>query len=260
MAVEFRFEDGAAYERAMGAWSRLAGAPFLDWLALPPRLRWIDIGCGNGAFTELIVERCAPAAVHGVDPSAAQLTFARMRPGARMAEFSEGDAQALSFPDRSFDVAVMALVIFFVPDPTRAIAEMARVTRPGGTIATYAWDMLGGGFPLEPFRQEMHSLGIAAPFPPSAEASRVEALQVLWKNTGLEAIETREIGVERTFASFDEFWSASLGSSIGAAIAKMKPEEVERLKSGLRMRMPADEAGRITYGARANAVKGRMPR
>ena len=72
-----RFDDGAAYERYMGVWSRYAGAEFLDWLAPKPGLRWIDVGCGNGAFTEMIVERCAPSAIQGIDPSEAQLAYAR---------------------------------------------------------------------------------------------------------------------------------------------------------------------------------------
>src|ERR1700688_445584 len=112
---QIRFEDGAAYERMMGVWSRLAGDIFLDWLAPSPGLRWIDVGCGNGAFTELLCSRCAPAKIHGIDPSEAQLAFARTRPGARAAQFHKGDAMALPFTDRSFDAAAMALVIFFVP-------------------------------------------------------------------------------------------------------------------------------------------------
>src|SRR5216684_2398081 len=104
---QIRFDDGAAYERMMGKWSRLAGEIFLDWLAPPAGLRWIDVGCGNGAFTELVVERCAPAEVHGIDPSEGQLAFARARGAARVAEFRQGDAIALPFPDNSFDLAVM---------------------------------------------------------------------------------------------------------------------------------------------------------
>ena len=79
---QIRFNDGAAYERMMGTWSRIAGAIFIDWLAPPSGLRWIDVGCGNGAFSELLVERCAPAEVQGIDPSEAQLAFARTRPAA----------------------------------------------------------------------------------------------------------------------------------------------------------------------------------
>ncbi|NKB17773.1 MAG: methyltransferase domain-containing protein, partial [Pseudanabaena sp. CRU_2_10] len=105
-----RFDDGAAYEQMMGIWSRYAGGIFLDWVAPPPGLRWIDVGCGNGAFTELIAERCAPVEIQGIDPSEGQLSFARTRPGARIAEFRLGDAMALPFPDDRFDAAVMALV------------------------------------------------------------------------------------------------------------------------------------------------------
>ena len=146
---QIRFEDGAAYERMMGTWSRLAGTIFLDWLAPRSGQRWIDVGCGSGAFTELLVERCAPAEVQGIDPSEAQLAFARARPAARVAEFRPGDAMALPFSEDRFDAAVMALVIFFVPDPAKGVAEMVRVVRSGGTVATYAWDMVGGGFPQE---------------------------------------------------------------------------------------------------------------
>ena len=84
---QIRFDDGAAYERMMGTWSRLAGDIFLDWLAPRPGLRWIDIGCGSGAFTELLVGCSAPAEVQGIDPSEAQLAFARARPAARLAQF-----------------------------------------------------------------------------------------------------------------------------------------------------------------------------
>src|SRR4029079_10295158 len=89
-------------------------------------LRWSDVGCGNGAFTELIVARSAPAEVQGIDPSDGQLAYARTRSGTAMAKFRKGDAMALPFADRSFDVAVMALVIFFVPEPARGVAEMVR--------------------------------------------------------------------------------------------------------------------------------------
>jgi SAM-dependent methyltransferase len=129
---QIRFNDGAAYERMMGTWSRPVGNTFLDWLAPAAGLRWIDIGCGSGAFTELVIERCAPAEVQGIDPSEAQLAFARTRPGARMAQFRRGDAMALPFPENSFDAAIMALVIFFVPDPAKGVAEMVRVVAPGG--------------------------------------------------------------------------------------------------------------------------------
>jgi ubiquinone/menaquinone biosynthesis C-methylase UbiE len=257
--TQIRFDDGAAYERMMGTWSRLAGAIFLDWLAPRSGLRWIDVGCGNGAFTELLVERCAPAEVQGIDPSEGQLAFARTRHTARVAEFRQGDAMALPFSARSFDAAVMALVIFFVPDPAKSVSEMVRVVRPGGLIAAYAWDLPGGGFPLEPIHTEMRAMGVAPLRPPSADISRMEALRDLWTSVGLDAVDTTEILVQRTFADFDDFWSTSmLGSSARSAVAAMPPGEAELLKTRVRARLPADAAGRIVCGARANAVMGRV--
>jgi ubiquinone/menaquinone biosynthesis C-methylase UbiE len=258
---EIRYDDGAAYERMMGTWSRLAGEAFLDWLAPRSGLRWTDIGCGNGAFTELLVERCAPAEVQGIDPSEAQLAFARTRPAARVAEFRQGNAMALPFPADRFDAAAMALVIFFVPEPATGVAEMARVVCPGGTVAAYAWDMLGGGFPQETIHAEMRAMGLAPLRPPSSEASRMEALRGLWTGAGLDAVETREITVQRTFADFDDFWTINLlGSTVRPTVAAMASTDVEMLKTRVRARLPTDTAGRITCDARANAIKGRLSR
>jgi len=146
---QIRFDDGAAYERYMGKWSQVAGVAFLQWLAPKPGLRWLDVGCGNGAFTEMIVAQCAPVSVDGIDPSEHQLAYACTRSAARVAKFRQGNAMALPLADNSIDVAVMPLVIFFVTDPSKGVAEMARVVCPGGIVAAYAWDMVGGGFPYE---------------------------------------------------------------------------------------------------------------
>jgi len=254
---QIRFNDGAAYERYMGKWSQLVAESFLDWLAPKSGLRWLDVGCGNGAFTEVIVERCAPASVHGIDPSEAQLAFARTRPALRAAEFREGDAMAQPFPDDTFDAAVMPLVIFFVPDPAKGVSEMARVVRPGGIVAAYAWDMAGGGFPYAVLHSELREMGVAVSSPPSPGASGMDAMRDLWIAAGVEAIETRVIDVRRTFTDFDEYWATVLGGpSVGAQLASMPPEDIERLKQRLRLRLPADSAGRISYGARANAITG----
>src|SRR6185295_415669 len=236
-----------------------AGETFLDWLAPKSGLRWLDVGCGNGAFTEMLVERCEPISVQGIDPSEGQLAYARTRPAARVAQFRQGDAMALPFPDDTFDAAVMPLVIFFVPDPATGVAEMARVVYPGGLVAAYAWDMPGGGFPYAALRDEMCGMGLEGPMPPSPDASRIEAMRDLWMGAGLEAVETRELAVQRTFADFDDYWKTILGGpSVGPILKAMVPDEMALLKARMRERLSADAAGRITYSARANAVKGRV--
>jgi hypothetical protein len=116
----------------------------------------------------------------------------------------------------------MALVIFFVPDPARGVAEMVRVVGPGGMLTAYAWDMLGGGFPFDPIQVEMRAVGVTPPLPPSAGVSRIGALHGLWTNAGIQAVETREITVQRTFADFDEFWNSStITGSIRPTLAAM---------------------------------------
>lgn len=259
MTSQIRFADGAGYEPYMGTWSRLVGDTFLDWLAPERGLRWLDVGCGNGAFTEMIVERSAPASVDGVDPAEGQLAFARTRPAARLARFHPGDAMALPFPDDAFDVAVMPLVIFFVPDPAIGVAEMVRVVRPGGIVAAYGWDMPGGGFPYQSLQDEMRALGVPVSQPPSRDASRIDVMESLWAGADLRDVETREIGVQRTYESFDDYWTIVLrGPSVAPKLAAMTPDELALLTTRMRARLSADADGRITCRARANAVKGRV--
>jgi SAM-dependent methyltransferase len=245
----------------MGKWSQLAGETFLDWLNPESGLRWLDVGCGNGAFTEMLVERCAPVLVQAIDPSEEQLAFARARPALRDVHFRRGDAMSQPFPDNTFDAAVMPLVIFFIPDPAKGVAEMARVVCPGGIVSAYAWDMVGGGFPYETLHVEMRGMGISVPVPPSPGASRIDAMWDLWTGTGLNDVETREITVQRTFADFDDYWTTILtGPSVGPKLAAMASEDIALLKARMRARLSADGNGCITYSGRANAVKGRVPK
>ena len=217
------FNDGDVYERTMGVWSQLAGEQFLD-------------------------------------PSEAQLAFARDRAAARGANFLQEDALALPFPNDRFDAAVMALVIFFLPDPAKGVAEMARVVRPSGTVAAYAWDMLGGGFPWEPIHAAMREMGITPLLPPAVNASRLDALRDLWGTAGIEATELRTLTVQRTFVSFGEFWATTtLAASLQPTLAPMAPDAIERLKAQVRSRLPTNAAGHVIYPARANAIMGRVP-
>ena len=255
------FTDGKAYERLMGRWSRVAGDKFIDWLSAPKGLRWIDVGCGNGAFTEVLIARCAPVAVTGIDPSEGQLAYARTRPGTKLAQFRVADAQQLPFADKCFDAASMALVITFVADPLKAAREMARVVRPGGLVATYMWDFPGGGFPLTPISKALKSLDLASAPLSNIDASRQENMRAFWQQAGLQAIDTHVIRVPIVYADFDDFWdsnSAPVGTA-GKAVNDLTPKQREQLKARLREQLPIGADGRIVYEAFANAVKGRTP-
>jgi SAM-dependent methyltransferase len=259
-AHPIRFDDGDAYERLMGIWSGIVGQVFLDWLSPGPGQRWADIGCGNGAFTELILRKCAPAKVDGIDPSDGQLAYARTRPGVEGAVFQQGDAMALPYADASFDIAVMALVIHFVPDPAKGVAEMARVVRPGGWVTAYVWDDEYGGSPTQPLQTAIILEGGDDVRPPSTGASHMDRLLALWTEAGLRDVDSRIIRIQRTFNDFESFWSATSGSGRPkVSLASLDPEAAERVKARVRAALPPDTAGRITYAAQANAVRGRVP-
>jgi SAM-dependent methyltransferase len=254
------FHDAGIYERGMGAWSRLAGDVFLDWLSPPGGLSWLDVGCGNGAFTERLVADCAPRAIHGIDPSPAQIAYARARLDARPAVFHEGDATALPFDADSFDAAVMALALFFVPDPAKSVREMVRVVRPGGVVASYTWDWSVGGSPLAPIAAELHALGIATPDAPNLYVGEAGALRDLWTQAGLIGVELQELAVKRSFATFDDFWTAMTGTGwMHTPIADLAPPDLARLQKGVRVRLGAKPGGPVAYEATANAVQGVVP-
>lgn len=255
------FTDGAAYERRVGRWSRIAGEVFLDWLALPVGLRWLDVGCGTGAFSELVVERCSPRETSAVDPSADQINYAQTRQLAARVNYRVGDAQALPFDDDEFDVAAMALVISFVPDPAQAIAEMKRVVAPGGTVASYMWDVDGRCNTQEPLRQALEAMGVELPPTPRVEFTRLDTMHDLLTSVGLEDVADRTIEIQLQFADFDDYWSAETGQTTPATkpILAMSKAEVEQLKTLLKEQMPADADGLISYLVRANAIKGHVP-
>lgn len=167
----------------------------------------------------------------------------------------------LPFPGRAFDSTVMALVIFFVRDPAKAVAEMARVVRPGGLVSAYAWDMMNGGSPFEIMQLEMAERGVALTIPPNAPASRIDALRQLWEGAGLESVATTDYAVHRTFDSFEELWATnSQTASVALKFKALDPTAVDLLRSRMRDRYPADATGRVTSQARVTAVKGRVPK
>ncbi len=252
-----QFTDGEAYEKLMGRWSLLVGQQFLSWLNVPANKDWLDVGCGNGAFTEVIAAKAQPKTITGIDPAAAQIAYAKTRAGASTANFQLGDAQALPFAADQFDVAAMALVISFIPDAAKAASELARVVKPGGTVATYMWD-LPAGVPVGPIYKTLAKLGHPAPLPPNPAIAKLDALQNLWQTVGLGAVETKVLTIEVSFKSFDEFWqSNSIPIGPQGKFIEALPQAVrDELQAELKAQLPTQADGRIVYQSFANAVKG----
>lgn len=254
----FVFDDGAAYELMMGRWSMLVAQPFLVWLSLPANLKWLDDGCGDGSFTESLLLHQCPSMVLGVDPAPAQLSYARQRISHARVRFLQGDAQALPLPDASVDAAVMALVLFFVPDPLQGVREMVRVVQCGGTVAAYHWDLDGGGLPLQPILDAVHAEGYQSQPPPSAWAATMAAACGLWRSADLIDVQTRQFGVSRTFDSFDDYWRTAYGSPrLRELFTSLSPIALQRVYERVRLRVGGTSDRPLVLTARANAVSGR---
>lgn len=256
MSEERFFGDAASCKRAMGRMSRLAGGKFLDRLALPGGLRWLDVGCGTGSFAELVLERNPPSAIGAVDRSEERIAFAKSEASASRIDYRLGYAMSLAFADDAFDVVVLALVIHHIADPARALSEISRLGRPRGTVAACVWPGRSEGHALQHPSDAVRSIGGAEAKRPGNQSRTIEALVVLFVASGLERVESCPIELTLRFDDFDDYWSAQPVENFRA----LGPEEVVRLKDALGERVPTDKHGRISYGARMNAIRGRVPR
>jgi ubiquinone/menaquinone biosynthesis C-methylase UbiE len=254
-----RFNDADAYERFMGAWSRAIGEKFLDWLAPPRDARWLDVGCGTGAFSDVILAKCAPSAVIGVDPAPAQVEHARKTiPGA---DFRVADALSLPFGAAEFDVVVSALVLHFLPDRRKAFGEMHRVAKPGSIVAGYTWNRTSteSFAPYAPMARAFKSLGIEPTLSPLVPEASPDGLKATLDATGLRNADIAFVEVTRSFASFDEFWQIQTMTfhPIGKSFAKCSDVERKRLSDAVRQSLPQAADGSVSYSSRAIAYKAR---
>lgn len=255
---------GDLYEPYVGRWSRRVAREFLTWLAVPEGKDWLDVGCGTGALSQTITETANPHSVIGIDPSPDYIEYARAHIASPRARFEVGDAQSLPLGAAALDAAVGGLVLNFVPQPPRAVAEMTRVVRPGSIVAAYVWDYAGQ---MELMR---HFWDAAVALDPDAaeldEGRRFPICQPtrlaeLFAQAGLAGVEIRPIDVATDFRDFDDYWSPFLGGQGPAPGYAMSLTEERRaaLRERIRSALPITKDGSIHLIARAWAARGRKP-
>lgn len=258
------WQGGDSYDRYMGRWSRQIAPRFLNWLGAPAGSDWLEVGCGTGALTAAIVARCEPKSVVSIDPSAAFLAQARANVPDQRVELHVGDAQALQIGAGSKDVVVSGLVLNFVPDRRKALSEMKRVARPGGTIGFYVWDYPGGGVE---FMRAFWNAAVALD-PKASDLTEdkrfpfctPDGLRQSANEAGLAPVELEAIEVPTVFRDFDDFWGPfTLGAGPAPGYcASLAPSARERLRTRLADTLPRQQDGTIHLSARAWAVKARV--
>jgi SAM-dependent methyltransferase len=258
------FAASAAYERFMGRWSRLLAAAYIPFAGVRSKDRVLDVGAGTGSLALTLEAIAGVKEVVGVDPSEGLIAFAKRNAGAGRTRFEIGDAQALEFDDASFDRTMSLLVLNFVPDHERAIAEMRRVTRPGGGVSACVWDYGDGMRMLRFFWDEAVALDPAVDKKDERhmKLSREGQLGDAWKKAGLINVQEKPLVIEQSFGSFDDYWEPFLKGAgpAGAYVVSLPGDRREQLASRLRNRLlRGREDEPFMLKARAWAVKGTVP-
>lgn len=259
--VQDVWDTGRAYERYVGRWSRCVAREFLEWLAAPAGLIWADVGCGTGALSDTILSLAQPATVYAIDRSKAFLASAQHTMTDRRMRLTQADATALPWVRAACDVTISGLVLNFVPDPVAMVREMARVTRPQGTVAIYVWDYASGMQMLRYFwdavievtpQDQVYDEGVRFPL------CQPEPLTMLFRAAGLHSLAIRAIEIVTRFRDFEEYWNPFLGQQGPAPtyLATLDAERRKRIRTLLNARLNRSADGTITLPARAWAVQG----
>jgi ubiquinone/menaquinone biosynthesis C-methylase UbiE len=263
MEMQDVWSVGDAYERFMGRWSRLVARDFLAWLGAAPRLSWLDIGCGTGALSGVILADADPARVVGFDSSAEFVQQAQTLVAHERVRFEVADAATVPLADHEVDITVSGLMLNFVPQPAQVVTELARVTRPGGLVAAYVWDYAEGMAMLRHFWDA--AVDVDAGAVTSAEGHRFalcepNALAETFSASGLAQVQTRDVTVPTVFSSFADFWQPFLGGvgPAGGYLVSQPAPVRDRIAEVLRSRLPTAADGSIPLTARAWAVRGRV--
>jgi len=243
-----------AYDRFMGRYSRLLAPQLADLAGLAAGQRALDVGCGPGALTGELVARLGAASVAAVDPSESFVEAARARlPGV---EVRLASAEELPFETDAFDAALAQLVVHFMADPVAGLAEMRRVTRPGGVVVACVWDFAGGGAPLSRFWEAARELDPGVVDESHLAGARQGHLAELFAAAGLHDIEETGLTIEREHAGFDEWWEPYTGGvgPAGTYVQTLSPEGQRELRDRCRALLPD---GPFVLVSRAWAARGR---
>jgi SAM-dependent methyltransferase len=259
------FAVSAGYERFMGRWSRLLAPAYIAFAGVKNGDRVLDVGTGTGSLAAAVETAMPASEVVGVDPSEGFIAYAQKNAKPPRVRFEVGDAQALKFKDASFDNTLALLVMNFVPDENKAVAEMRRVTRAQGTVSACVWDYDAGMQMLRFFWDEAVALDPA--IEPKDERhmklSRQGQLGDLWKKAGLTNLKEEPLVIDQAYSSFNDYWEPfTKGAGPGGAfVVSLSKGRREQLEARMRKRLLGDrQDGPFTLKATAWCVRGEVPK
>jgi len=261
-AAQAGFQNADAYEQIMGRWSRRLAPLLIRFGGVSDGDRVLDVGCGTGSLTFALPEIANIGTITGIDLTPGFIEFARSRNSDPRTKFQQADARELPFEARSFDRAFSMLVLQFIPDAARAVAEMKRVVRPGGTVTAAVWDSFGG----QPHVRLIWD--IAAVLDPSIERNLFRSLSgpdemaLVWGQHGLLDVEQTSLLIRMDFNCFDDYWSpfAAGEGPPGQLVARFTGATRSALEQHVRAAYLANRPdGRRSFACIAWACRGTVP-
>jgi SAM-dependent methyltransferase len=259
------FAVSAGYERFMGRWSRLLAPAYIAFAGVRNGDGVLDVGSGTGSLAATVEGGMPASEVVGVDPSEEFIAYAQKNAKSSRVRFEVGDAQALKFKDALFDNTLALLVMNFVPDENKAVAEMRRVTRAQGIVSACVWDYDAGMQMLRFFWDEAVALdpAIESKDERHMKLSRQGQLGDLWKKAGLTNIKEEPLVIDQAYSSFKDYWEPFTNGAGpgGAYVVSLSQGHREQLESRMRKRLLGDrQDGPFTLKARAWCVRGEVPK
>lgn len=259
--MEERWDDTNGYELYVGRWSRVISSQFIDWLDPQPGLKWLELGCGTGALTKQITERCSPSFLLAIDQSIDYLNVAKNNTGEDAhVSFLNADLNDYPLTER-FDHIISGLVLNFIPGVRLLLENLIENLNSGGQLSAFVWDY-GGHY--QPMR---HFWNAAAEILPAAESfdagkkfelCTTENLKALLEGLGLKQVRAITIEQIATFKDFDDYWSpiATAQGSVTEFLSSLTVSQEDMLRENLRRRLPVALNGEIKLVISALAVKG----
>lgn len=247
MASSFNVQDAAGYERLMGRWSKRLAPLFIDFAGLAGGESVLEVGCGTGSLTFALARSADLSAITAIDYSPLFVEATTRANTDPRITVLQADACALPFPDGAFDRALALLVLHFVPEAGKAVAEMRRVVRPGGVVAAVVWDHLGGMPGMRMMVDTVAALDEAGRllrarycFQPMMQPGEMKRTFI---GQGLVDVAETELMIRMDYSDFDDYWApfAAGEGPLGKYVATLDGAGRRRVDAAMR---DAYQAGR----------------
>jgi ubiquinone/menaquinone biosynthesis C-methylase UbiE len=263
MSSTYNARSATSYEHFMGRWSRQLSLRFVEFAGVSDAERILDVGCGTGSLTRVMLQSADIKSIVGVDLADVYLESARQTIRDPRVDFKTGDATSLPFADNSFDRAFAMLVLHFVPDAKKAVDEMRRVVRSGGVVAATVWDGLGGMPALRLFWDAAATLGLADGkvlrefyFRPM---TRPNEMLAAWSGAGLKSVQQASITIRFEYENFSDYWFpiAAGEAGLGKFALSLTAEHRAGLEAAVRnVYLGGEPDGPRSFATTAWACKG----